>query len=253
MTYIVAIPTYKRYEICKHRTLQTLRDNNIDPRRIMVFVANKEEYIEYKKVLDPSSYNKLIVGVKGLMNQREFICNYLPIGTNIVYMDDDIEYVDLSMTKLPISDLHAFFTFAFKLCKKENIYLWGLYPTYNPFYREGREDITMDLRFIVGAFYGIINRRDKDLKIHIDNKEDVERTLLHYIKDGGVIRFNRIGFKTKYYGNTGGMGNFNSRLLPNKESALWLAKNFSEYGYVKIRKNGMYEFPLRRLPRIFTT
>jgi len=248
MSYVIAIPTYRRYDILKNRTMKFLMENDIDKSLIHLFVANEEEQEAYSKHLDSNSYNRIIIGVKGLANQRQYITDYFPEGTHILSMDDDIESVDMSLTNMTFKD---FITYAFSECEKEGLYLWGLYPVYNAFYREKQKTVmTTDLRFIVGAMYGYINRHSDDLIIERDEKEDVQRTILYYIKDGGVIRFNRIGFKTKYYGSVGGMGNFRSRLEPMKQSAIWLSEKYPDYGRIKVRKNGMWEFPLKRLQRV---
>ena len=90
-----------------------------------------------------------------------------------------------------------FFKDAFKKCAEYGAYLWGVYPVYNAFFMSKK--ITHDLRFVVGPLWGKINRHDKDLVLHRDEKEDVERTLRHYDKDKSVIRFNDIAIKTKFY------------------------------------------------------
>lgn len=248
MKYIVVIPTYKRYEILKHRTLNTLMEHNINPKSIYIFVANEKEKEEYKKTLDKKTYHKIIVGVKGLKNQREFISQSFPENTNIISFDDDIESIDLSLNTLPFDNLHEFFIYAFQLLRKKKLYIWGLYPVYNPFFRKDQTEISYELKYIVGAIYGFINRHSNDLTIHVENKEDVERTILYYIKDGGVIRFNRIGFVTKYYGKVGGMGTFEDRLKPMETASKWLLKKYPDYGKIKVRKNGMTEFVLHKLP-----
>jgi len=64
MSYVVCIPSYKSAEICNEKTLAMLKPNHIPKDKIYVFVANKEEYEEYKKILDPTLYHKLIIGKK---------------------------------------------------------------------------------------------------------------------------------------------------------------------------------------------
>ena len=71
--YVVCIPSYKRAETCNEKTLKMLKNNKISASKIYVYVANDEEYKEYLKVLDKKLYNKLIVGIKGLVPQRQFI------------------------------------------------------------------------------------------------------------------------------------------------------------------------------------
>jgi hypothetical protein len=60
------------------------------------------------------------------------------------------------------------------------------------------------LRYIIGFCYGVFNT--KDLKVTIDHGEDYERTILYYINDNKVVRFNNVTCKTKCYKkNSGGM------------------------------------------------
>ena len=108
------------------------------------------------------------------------------------------------------------------------------------------------MNYIVGAFYGIINRpKLKALQLTLTKengqKEDVERTIKYFIEDGIVIRFNRVGFVTKYYGKEGGLGTFEARLKPMLEASQKLKKEFPEYGEISTKKNGMTEFRLKKI------
>lgn len=255
--YVVCVPSYKREQICKEKTLTMLKNNKISTKKVYVFVANKKEYEIYKKTIPKNMYNKLIIGIKGLIPQRHYIERYFPKDTNIVFLDDDVESVDMSLSNLfKNKTLDYFFKYAFKTCRKENAFIWGVYPVYNPFFREGRKEITTHLSYIVGAFYGVINRPNKkSLKLTLTKKtngqkEDVERTIKYFIEDEKVVRFNRIGFKTKYYGNVGGLGDFEKRLIPNKVGSEILKKKYPEFGDIKIRKNGVYEFNLKKLTEL---
>jgi len=200
--------------------------------------------------LNPEYYNEIIVGEKGLVPQRQFIIQYYPQSTHLINIDDDIERLDLTMTEYSSAD--DFFKKAFELCIAESSYIWGLYPVYNPFFREKRIPITTTLNFIIGAFYGIITRpNDEDLKLKITvggNKEDAERTILYYLKDGKTVRFNKIGFKTKYYGTDGGgLGTFNDRLELMKTNSILLNQTYPEITKIKIRKNKMYEIVFKKV------
>ena len=66
MDYVICIPSYKRANLCKDKTLSTLMEHNIPKSKIYVFVANQKEYADYEKVIE----HKLIVGKKGLVQQR---------------------------------------------------------------------------------------------------------------------------------------------------------------------------------------
>ena len=253
MSYVVCIPSYKRATVCNTKTLNTLKENKIESKNIYVYVANKEEYDEYSKVLDRSLYNKLIIGIKGLVPQRQFIIESWPHKKRIVFFDDDVASIDLSMSdNFKNKTLHEFFMYAFEECKRKKAYIWGVYPVFNPFFRNAREELSTCLNYIVGAFYGIINRpslKSLELTLTKDNgqKEDVERTLKYFIQDGIVLRFNRVGFKTKYYGKSGGLGTFEERLKPMLQASQRLKQAYPEYGEITTKTTGMTEFKLKKI------
>jgi hypothetical protein len=252
--YIIAIPSYKRGDVCRDKTLNMLKTNKIPANKIYVYVANKEEYEEYEKVLDKSTYNKLVIGIKGLVPQRKFIMSQWGEGKNIVFFDDDVAKIDLTLSSMfRGKSLYYFLKTAFSESRKQGAYIWGVYPVFNPFFRKSREEISTCLNYIVGAFYGVINRanlKKLDLTITKENgqKEDVERTLKYFINDGIVVRFNRVGFITKYYGKSGGLGTFEDRLKPMQEASQKLFKVYSEYGSISKKSTGMTEFRLRKIP-----
>lgn len=252
--YKVIIPSYKRYESISNKTLKVLKDKKIDPKRIYIFVANNTEKKLYEQHVDKKLYGHLIVGVKGLRNQRNFITKYFKQGDYIVQFDDDIEEIyqmkfknnDSSIKDLyPIKNLHKLIIYAFSLCHKYNAYLWGIYPVRNAFFMTKR--ITYDLRFIVGPMFGKINRHDNKLKLRLNEKEDVERTLHHYHKDKAVIRFNDITIKTTYYKTKGGMQSENKdRKKESYKSAIYLNKKYKNYTRLKFtKKSGYSEVVLR--------
>lgn len=252
--YIICIPSYKRAVVCKERTLNALHKNHIDPKKIYVYVAHKEDYDLYKNTLDSGTYHKLIIGKKGLVPQRQFITNQWSANKHIVFLDDDIESIDLSLSpQFKNHNLDYFIRYAFRECHKYKSYIWGVYAVFNPFFRKARKEMTTDLNYIVGAFYGIINRPNLkaiQLTVTKDNgqKEDVERTLKYFLHDGIVLRFNKIGFVTKYYGKEGGLGRFEDRIKPMMENSKKLKEKYSDYGNIKVRGNGMAEFVLKKVP-----
>lgn len=252
--YVICIPSYKRAKFCNEKTLATLHKHKIDHNKIYVYVANKEDYDLYKETLDKFLYNKLVIGKKGLVPQRQFIMEQWPQGKNIVFFDDDVESIDLSLSpQFKNHNLDYFIKEAFIQCINHHSYIWGVYAVFNPFFRKARKEMTTELNYIVGAFYGIINRpklKSIQLTITKENgqKEDVERTIKYFIEDGIVLRFNKIGFTTKYYGKEGGLGRFEERLKPMKDACKQLEEKYPEYGHTKVRGNGMAEFVLKKIP-----
>jgi hypothetical protein len=112
----------------------------------------------------------------------------------------------------------------FELCKKYGYTLWGLYPVANAFYMRAKDEYSTDLRFIVGGFVGIINKKRK---VHLNYKDDYERSIEAYKKDGGVIRFNHICVKHTVYSKKGGVGmDQQERLKNSQKDAEWLMKKY---------------------------
>ena len=81
-------------------------------------------------------------------------------------------------------------------------------------------------------------------------KEDVERTIKYFIQDGVVVRFNKIGFTTKYYGKSGGLGTFDERLSPMRQASELLEETYPEFGKVYVKKTGMTEFKLKNISEL---
>jgi hypothetical protein len=247
MSFSIAIPSYKRALLLNKKTLKMLHDNNVDKKLINIFVI-AEEYDTYKNTLNPDYYNKLIIGVPTLRAQRNFIENYYEEGSNLLCLDDDIDLVDFSLSEdFKNSTFTEFVVGMFLKAKEVGSYIWSVYPVYNKFFMEAKNQYDTCLNYLIGAFYGITIRHNL-FPYSLEQKEDVLRGLQYFIHDGIMLRNNKVGFKTKYYGNDGGgLGTLKNRLEPSKVAAEWLAENYSEYGKLKIRKNGIYEFELKKI------
>ena len=207
--FIVAIPSYKRAETLRDKTLATLKEHKIPAERIHVFVATPEEKQRYEATLEAGTYGKLIVAIPGMAAVRNFITGHFPIGQRIVNIDDDIKgFLEFSETarrhEMPLRNLDGFIRRAFAESQKTGFRLWGIYPVPNGFFMRAGEPST-DLKYIIGAFWGITNPGIDVLKVTIDDKEDYLRSLIMYVADGGVLRFRDVAPKTAYYKEAGGM------------------------------------------------
>jgi len=247
MTFSIAIPSYKRAQLLNNKTLKMLHDNNVDKKLINVFVV-AEEYDEYKNVLNANYYNDIIVGKPTLIAQRNFIENYYEEGTKLLCLDDDIDLVDFSLSEdFKTSTFTEFVVGMFKKADEVGSYIWSVYPVYNKFFMENKKQYDTCLNYLIGAFYGITVRHNL-FPYSLEQKEDVLRGLQYFIHDGIMLRNNKVGFKTKYYGNDGGgLGTLKNRIEPSKVAAEWLAANYAEYGKLKVRKNGIWEFELKKI------
>ena len=249
MNYIVAIPSYDRSDEITKKTLPTLKKGKVNKDKIYVFVANKEEEKKYREKMDKSTYNKIVVGKKGIVQQRKFISQYFSKGTPIVSMDDDVRsLVKLSGDKLKIvSNLDSLFKQAFKLLKNKGLYFWGVYPVKNAKFMKNK--ITTNLKFIIGVVHGYINRHDTKLypNLKSTSKEDIEQSILFYLKDKGVLRLNNISFTTNFNA-PGGLGT--DRFQMNKKAQEYLVKKYPNIAKPKFRKDGTPEITLIKNPDI---
>jgi hypothetical protein len=241
MSYRVAIPSYKRAPRLRDSTLPLLQRHHIDPALIDVFVADEEEKAIYTATLDPWTYGSLIVAVPGIRAVRNFIADYYDDGQHLFCIDDDIR----DIISLNDFDLKTFIETGFAECHKRNLNIFGIYPVANKFFM--RDNITTDLRYIIACFYGMINRR---IHVTLDDKEDYERTILYYLRDGGVIRFNSIAPITRYYKEPGGM-----QVTRTKErihaSAVALAERWPHLCRLNLKKkSGFSEVRLLRNPKL---
>jgi len=238
--YKIIIPSYLRHKELEKKTLTTLKNNKINPKRIYIFVANEEERNTYFNYLDGDLYGQIIIGVKGIRNQREFMKQYFEEYEYLVSCDDDIEefykleIVNNKKIIKSIVNIEYEIIRNFILCVNLDKYLWGVQAHHNPYWM--KEEVVCGLHFCVGVFYGFINRNDADLKIseEIEVKEDYENVILHCIKDKGVIRRNDLCFKTVYYA-PGGCGK--ERYQKDLTAQEYLTSKYPQYCYKTFRKN----------------
>lgn len=234
---VIAIPSYKRPDAIQTKTLACLKHYGIPKEKIHVFVANEEQRSEYKEKLDPNLYGKLHIAEIGLVNARNFIFEFFPIGKPIVEFDDDIvgflEYsAKARRNEKPLEDLKAVLLHGFEECRKADCRLWGVYPIPNGFFM--KPGVSSDLKFCIGSFWGCFNP-GKEIQIEFGKgeKEDYQRTLQFFMKDGAVIRLNYVAPKTAYYKEAGGLQAFGDRLETEKKVVAAIEKTWPSW----VRRN----------------
>lgn len=205
--WIIAIPSYKRAETLRDKTLTVLQHYRIPVSKIHVFVANKQEHDTYKATLKPGTYGFMHIAEPGMAAVRNYITRFFPVGKAIFSMDDDIRgFIEYSAgahrNEKPLKSLIELIETGFAQARKTGFRLFGTYPIPNGFFM--KPTVTTDLRYLPGGAWGIINP-GPILTLTLDDKEDYLRTLMMYILDGGVIKFNGIAPLTVGYQGDGGM------------------------------------------------
>jgi hypothetical protein len=245
--WVVAIPSYKRAETLRDKTLQVLRHYGIPRQRIHVFVANAAEAAAYKATLDPATYGHMHIAEPGMAAVRNYITRFFPIGKQIFNMDDDIRgFIEFSegarRNERPLRDLSAAITTGFREARRTGFRLFGFYPVANGYFM--KDGHSTDLKYIIGAVWGIVNP-GKILTVSIDDKEDYLRSVIMYLLDGGVIRYNNVAPQSAYYKEPGGMQE--TRTMRRIEtSARAMTEAFPDLTTINLtKKSGMPELRLR--------
>jgi len=207
-SWVIAIPSYKRAETLRDKTLTVLQHYRIPAAKIHVFVANKAEYDTYKATLKPGTYGHMHIAEPGMAAVRNFITRHFPVGKAIFNMDDDIrgfiEYSDgAKRNERALRSLSHAIEAGFAKARQSGLRLFGFYPVANGYFMKPGPPTT-DLRYIIGSVWGIINPGPV-LTVTIDDKEDYLRSVIMYVLDGGVLRYTNIAPQSAYYKEPGGM------------------------------------------------
>lgn len=255
------IPSLSREDILLKKTLPLLLSTyHVAPERIHVFVIQKEyaSYVERIGAISPQV--QVHIGPLGLHHMRNHIHSFFPEGTEMVCLDDDITEIQQLYIREEITDVKSAKRYglvsltaetfdrwlqdAFHELHTRHLSLFGIYPVRNGYFMKDLPSKTFDLRFIVGCVWGCINRHHRT--IVLEEKEDVERTLLSYIQDKGVLRYNHLCPVTKYYKEQGGMqARTKDRKETSQQSCCYLLTTYPMYCKLYTsKKSGIHEIRL---------
>lgn len=246
--WIIAIPSYKRAETLRDKTLTVLQHYRIPASKIHVFVANTQEHDTYKATLKPGSYGFLHIAEPGMAAVRNYITRFFPVGKAIFNMDDDIRgFIEYSATmkrnERPLRSLADAISAGFAEARKTGFRLFGFYPVPNGYFMKP-DPPTTDLRYIIGSVWGILNPGPV-LTVTIDDKEDYLRSVIMYVLDGGVLRFGNIAPESAYYKEAGGMQEERT-MTRIDSSARAMVAAFPDLVKINLtKKSGMPEVRLR--------
>jgi len=235
--YVVAVVSYARAELLPRATLALLERHGVEPERVTIFVANASERRAYERALHAASDDgrspwaaRLVVARPGVRAVRNYVTEHYAEGTRIFCLDDDITELwqchydealyarrraaNANATRFaghalrPLGELDAFVRRAFRECAESDRRLWGVYAVRNAYFCRPHDDaraaVVDGLYFCVGCCYGVVNDRHVN-RVHVDEKDDYERTARYYVADGGVRRYNCVTISTRYYATPGGM------------------------------------------------
>ncbi len=243
MNFRVAIPSISRAKTITKKTLNYLKQTDIDMSKVDIFLSNPNEEQAYRENLKSYPVNIIVSNTKHVNTQRNFIVDYYQEDELILGIDDDIDLVAMKVddkNTIQLNSLIEFVENAFAISLDKKIDMWGVNPVINPYFM--KNNVTFNLKYIVACFYGWRNNHDEKAYVSTNpeyGKEDFERSIRYYMADGGVTRFNYVAPKTKYYSEKGGIQNY--RTVEYEETAVkWLLETFPMYCKRNTKSKGKY-------------
>lgn len=210
MKYEIAIPSYKRPEVCRDKTLAFLNRVGIDPFRITVFVPGEAAAIEYRKSFATGIDGLDKIGIQssgpiGLLSMRCWYHSHHYLkGTKILNLDDDVEglFQKNGTRIVPLTvPLDELVRTGFIYCDDAGAKLWGVNGVSNGFYL--KDQVTVGLRYLIGCAFGSFAGdpifQEENRPTMESSGEDFQTTLLAFEKYGSVVRFDGVCPKTNYF------------------------------------------------------
>ena len=192
----IIIPSYKRPNHIRLMTLKYLQDQGYPSSLIYIFVASEQERANYAFLVPRDMYAQIVVGVKGLKEQRNFISIYFPENEILIQLDDDVKGIKM------LDPAETFLSLVQRgLDHMTEGGLFGILP--NDDGRKMKAHTTTHLTHIIGSFFMI--RNHKNLLLNITEKEDFERSILYFLRYNKVARYQGAGVITRYAKNSGGL------------------------------------------------
>lgn len=249
MDFQICIPTYGRPDGVKRNTLGYLDRTDIDPSRVTLFVANEDERESYEKV---NKGRNIVVGKKGLVQQRKFISEYYKKGERVFSFDDDVSSIEalellepLEGTQKPldhpcklteVTELSDLIGRGFRMSERRGIQLWGFYAVRNKGFLHPK--ITTGLKFVMGHAFGFY-AGDTAFEgiLEYPMKDDFYLTLYHMVNGKGTLRFDNVCTKAKQHSGSGGTcEDLEKKLEVNNATVEKLCSRFPELASPKSRR-----------------
>jgi hypothetical protein len=220
----VCIPSFKRFENLKKKTLSYLTRHKFNNETVYIFVRNDDPQLKQYQSLMDDGYNVVVLNdVFGIGKTHNAITERFDEGEFVVELDDDInDIIDKD---------------------KNSILNFGLYSCPNTYFMKNSKmnKYTYDLKYCLGLVRMRFIR--KDIILETNYSEDFENCILHYIRDGKILRNNSVVGITKNYavGGCKADGRDNETEKKDKE---YLSKKYDKYCRLFQRKSGIWDLRL---------
>ena len=200
------IPSYNRKHLIGDKTLALLKKYTVPKEHIEIVVETEKMKNEYLEEIG-NDYKILVSNTDGIKEKRNWVRRYYQEETDyeyIICLDDDLNDMNNMGKSLTAEEFKELVEDGFNECEKRGLYLWGVVGFDNKFFM--KDTVTTKLKTIIGAFWGLIIEREKEpLQTLFNHYEDLDFTCQHFLRDGGVLRYNNISISTKYFNPDGGI------------------------------------------------
>jgi len=240
------IPSYQRAEKLKEQTLKFLSFHTWN-KDVWIFVRDDDPQIEQYRKFRDDNYNVIeLIDCKGIGNTHNAITTYFTEGEWICELDDDIiDVINNKRESLPHAQLEPMLQKMIDIMEPEKITYGGFYQCSNPMFMSGNQEYTMDLRYCLGLMR--LRRIDYSIVLETNYAEDFENCILHYIKDGAILKNNWIAGKTKNY-SPGGCDGDGRNIETERQDKEYLADKYPDHCKLFQRKNGRWDLRLSKNP-----
>jgi hypothetical protein len=240
----MVVCSWSRASTVYRDTLSTLLRGGIEAAEIELHTP---QVAEYRAAL-PAEISVVSAPI-GLHNAQNAALDLFPVGTRIVFADDDLRSIDvLSRGRLEsVVDLREMFEEMFAASTAVGGTLWGTYPVHNAYFM--RPVIRHGLWFCIGHLFGVTVTPDRLYGSDAAAKKgDYERTLLHFTRDGVVTRRDDISARAAPMRTAAGGNATPARASEERAAVRNLMRRWPGLVHMKPDRRGYPEISLR-LPR----
>ena len=240
MNYKFVIPSYQRYIKLKSLSLHYLDKQDIAKDIIYIFVRTDDPEIHLYKLLSLQGYHIIETKVQGIGRTHNAITEYFDEDEWIIELDDDlIDVVDKN--RQSIDSLTNELNMMIDVMEDMSINYGGFYQVANPLFMSGMKKYSFDLKYILGIFR--IRRVKKDIILETNFAEDFENAILHYLRDGKILKNNWLCGKTKNYAEGGCKGDGRNNVTEKKDKE-YIANKYPELATLFERNSGIWDLRL---------
>ena len=245
MNYKFIIPSYQRYIKLKSLSLHYLDKQGIPKDIIYIFVRTDDPEVHLYRLLNLQGYHIIETTVQGIGKTHNVITDYFNENEWIIELDDDlIDVVDKN--RQSIDSLTHELNMMIDVMDDMNINYGGFYQVANPLFMSQMNKYTFDLKYILGIFR--IRRIKKDIILYTNFAEDFENAILHYLRDGKILKNNWLCGKTKNYAEGGCKGDGRNNITEKKDKE-YIANKYPELATLFERKSGIWDLRLKSLKK----